>query len=100
MDQDLTQERGREGREKNHKLDENQTGKKEVGHGVPSELQGGQKRVEGKVREDRVKEEGGAERLDSGIALICISGGADFEIIRGWCDLVTQVCFSINFPSS
>lgn len=28
---------------------------------------------------------------DSGIALICISGGGEFDTIRGWCDTVTQV---------
>lgn len=27
---------------------------------------------------------------DSGIALVCISGGGEFESIRSWCDTVTQ----------
>jgi Trafficking protein Mon1. len=31
--------------------------------------------------------------MDSGIAMVCISGGGDFDTIRGWCDTVTQVCF-------
>ncbi|KAJ7644013.1 vacuolar fusion protein MON1 [Roridomyces roridus] len=28
--------------------------------------------------------------LDSGIGLVCISGGGDFETIRTWCDSVTE----------
>ncbi|KAJ7195429.1 trafficking protein Mon1-domain-containing protein [Mycena pura] len=28
--------------------------------------------------------------LDSGIGLVCISGGGDFEAIRNWCDSVTE----------
>jgi hypothetical protein len=30
-------------------------------------------------------------RLDSGIALVCISGGGEFETVRTWCDTVTKV---------
>jgi hypothetical protein len=29
---------------------------------------------------------------DSGIGLVCISGGGEFETVRAWCDTVTQVC--------
>ncbi|KAJ6621862.1 vacuolar fusion protein MON1 [Mycena sp. CBHHK59/15] len=29
-------------------------------------------------------------KLDSGIGLVCISGGAEFETIRGWCDSATE----------
>jgi hypothetical protein len=28
--------------------------------------------------------------LDSGIGLVCISGGGDFETIRSWCDSATE----------
>lgn len=28
----------------------------------------------------------------SDVALVCISGGGEFDAIRGWCDSVTQVC--------
>jgi hypothetical protein len=28
---------------------------------------------------------------DSGIGLVCISGGGEFETVRVWCDIVTQV---------
>lgn len=28
---------------------------------------------------------------DAGIALVCISGGGDFEYIRAWCDLAVKV---------
>ncbi|KAG2057890.1 DUF254-domain-containing protein [Suillus hirtellus] len=27
---------------------------------------------------------------DSGIGLVCISGGSEFETVRAWCDIVTQ----------
>ena len=30
-------------------------------------------------------------KLDSGIALVCISGGGEFETVRTWCDAVTKV---------
>jgi hypothetical protein len=30
--------------------------------------------------------------MDTGIALVCISGGGDFDTIRGWCDTAAQVC--------
>lgn len=33
---------------------------------------------------------------DSGIALVCISGGGEFETIRTWCDIVTKVCFIVS----
>ena len=32
------------------------------------------------------------QTLGTGIALVCISGGGEFETIRNWCDTVTQVC--------
>lgn len=32
-----------------------------------------------------------AQELDSGIALVCISGGGEFETVRTWCDTVTKV---------
>lgn len=28
---------------------------------------------------------------NDGIALVCVSGGGEFETIRGWCDSITQV---------
>lgn len=31
-------------------------------------------------------------QLDAGIGLVCISGGSEFEIVRGWCDAVAEVC--------
>lgn len=31
-------------------------------------------------------------QLDAGIGLVCISGGGDFETVRGWCDAVAEVC--------
>jgi hypothetical protein len=33
--------------------------------------------------------------LNPGIALVCISGGGDFDTIRGWCDDVTKSSFLI-----
>lgn len=36
--------------------------------------------------------DGRVSRVEAGgVALICISGGNDFEAIREWCDSVTQV---------
>lgn len=35
---------------------------------------------------------------DSGIGLVCISGGGEFETVRAWCDTVTQVCSKPCFP--
>lgn len=32
------------------------------------------------------------QELGSGIALVCISGGGEFETVRTWCDTVTKVC--------
>ncbi|KAG2155928.1 vacuolar fusion protein MON1 [Suillus bovinus] len=32
----------------------------------------------------------GASHEDSGIGLVCISGGGEFETVRAWCDIVTQ----------
>lgn len=32
-----------------------------------------------------------AGQLDVGIGLVCISGGGEFEIVRGWCDTVAEV---------
>jgi vacuolar fusion protein MON1 len=32
-----------------------------------------------------------AQEVDSGIALVCISGGGEFETVRTWCDTVTKV---------
>ncbi|KAG8214619.1 hypothetical protein J3R82DRAFT_9695 [Butyriboletus roseoflavus] len=31
-----------------------------------------------------------AGQLDAGIGLVCISGGGDFETVRGWCDAVAE----------
>ena len=31
---------------------------------------------------------------ESGIALVCISGGGEFEAVRMWCDTVIKVRFS------
>jgi len=47
-------------------------------------------------------------QMDSGIALVCISGGGDFDTIRGWCDTATQVrstiplilCQVLDVPST
>lgn len=39
-----------------------------------------------------------AGQLDAGIGLVCISGGGDFETVRGWCDTVTEVCDFIAIP--
>lgn len=33
---------------------------------------------------------------DAGIGLVCISGGGDFETVRGWCDAVAEVCDFIS----
>lgn len=30
-------------------------------------------------------------QLDAGIGLVCISGGGEFETVRGWCDAVAEV---------
>ena len=34
---------------------------------------------------------------DSGIGLVCISGGGELETVRAWCDTVTQVRSNICF---
>lgn len=39
-----------------------------------------------------------AGQLDAGIGLVCISGGGDFETVRGWCDAVAEVCDFISIP--
>lgn len=39
-------------------------------------------------------------QLDSGIALICISGGGEFETVRTWCDTVTKAGFVLIAPWS
>jgi hypothetical protein len=36
-------------------------------------------------------ERSGQRNQDSGIALVCISGGGEFETIRTWCDTVINV---------
>ena len=33
---------------------------------------------------------------DQSVALVCISGGGDFESIRGWCNLATEVSSSTS----
>lgn len=39
-------------------------------------------------------------QLDAGIGLVCVSGGGEFETVRGWCDTVTEVCDFIAIPDS
>ncbi|EGO23921.1 hypothetical protein SERLADRAFT_470414 [Serpula lacrymans var. lacrymans S7.9] len=55
---------------------------------VPPEVIGrsSQSDVEGRD-EDRLAPN--ASEPDSAISLVCISGGGDFETVRGWCDTVT-----------
>ena len=38
------------------------------------------------VEDDRIQSE-----LSAGVGLICVSGGAEFDVIRTWGDTVTQV---------
>lgn len=92
MHQASKQERGRKEKEKMHKPDGNQT---EDDVSIRSE--GQQQQKSDQDQDDLAKQEREARvQLDSGIALVCISGGADFEIIRGWCDVVTQVLSSLT----
>jgi vacuolar fusion protein MON1 len=43
--------------------------------------------------EDRIQSE-----FSTGIGLVCVSGEADFDVIRIWGDTVTQVCLLGPWP--
>lgn len=34
---------------------------------------------------------------ESGIAFVCISGGGEFDVIRGWCDSIINVIYLSSF---
>ena len=35
---------------------------------------------------------------ESGIAFVSISGSGEFDVIRGWCDSVINVCYVFPAP--